>query len=257
PLVPAGVGAPGSARAAAPGATLDQGIRLSPLPRSRDEARALIRSLGPPSRLLTGDEASERFLKMTPLREFGLLHIAAHAVVDEAHPERTAVVLAPGGPEDDGLLQTREIVLLDLRDQVVILSACRSASGAVLAGEGVIGLSRGFFQAGARSVVGSLWTLRDEEAARLVSDLGRRLGEGASVGAALQAARRQRIADREPARAWAGIVLLGDAAAVPFPDGSRMATSPTIPTVAGGFALLVLGLAVIAFALLRRIPRAE
>jgi len=200
-------------------ATLTLGVRLPALPRSREEARAVIRSLGPPSRFLAGADASERFLKTAALQDYGVLHIAAHAVVDDAHPERTAVVLAPGAADEDGLLQVREIVRLDLRNQLVILSACRSASGAVLPGEGVLGLSRGFFQAGARAVIGSLWTLRDEEAAALVPELARGLAAGQSIGSALATARRARLAAGAPARAWAGLVVLGDADAVPVPGG--------------------------------------
>jgi CHAT domain-containing protein len=209
-------------RAAAAGveraAVLEAVRDLGALPHARQEAQAAVRLLGNGSLLKAGREATEPFLKTADLRRFGVLHFAVHAFIDEERPERSAILLAPG-PDDDGLLQIREVVGLDLRGRVVVLSACRSASGALLEGEGVMGLARAFFQAGARTVVGSLWPLRDDDAERLFDSFYRRLAEGRSVGAALAAARREQIQAGQPAAAWAGMVLLGDATVVPVPGG--------------------------------------
>ena len=210
--------------------SLSSGMELGRLPHARDEARWFARYLGGASEVRLGAEASERFLKEANLARFRVLHLAAHAVVDHEHPSRTAVVLSPGAPEEDGLLQIREVVDLDLDGRIVVISACSSAGGTVLAGEGVLGLARAFFQAGARAVVGSLWPLRDDEAASLVRDFSRHLGEGRSVGAALAQAREDRIAAGDPAAGWAGLVLIGDAEAVPVPGG-RSAFSPVFATL--------------------------
>ena len=195
-------------------------VPLGPLPYARKEARSLVRFVGGRSDLRTGADASESFLKSVDLSRFGILHFAAHAVVDDRQPQRSAVVLAPGAPEEDGLLQLREVVQLDLDGALVILSACSSISGEVTEGDGVVGLARAFFHAGARTVVGSLWPLQDAEAAQLIGDLSRHLGHGLSVGSALAAARRDRIAAGAPTAAWAGLVVLGDADLVPLPGGS-------------------------------------
>ncbi|HEX5757812.1 MAG TPA: CHAT domain-containing protein, partial [Thermoanaerobaculia bacterium] len=181
---------------------------LPPLPYARDEGRAAVRHLGPGSLLRTGDDASEAFLKKAP--RFGLYHFAAHALLDDERPERSGVVLAPGARDQDGLLQAREIAELDLRGAVVVLASCRSASGVVLRGEGVMGLARAFFQAGAHAVVASLWPLRDDEAEALFASFYRRLGGGASLAAALRAAQTERLRAGAPAAAWAGLVVLGD-----------------------------------------------
>jgi hypothetical protein len=180
----------------------------------------LVRRLGRDSLLLTGEHASERYLKRAAVRDFSILHLAAHAVADEALPDRSAVLLASGASDEDGLLQLREVVNLRLDGSVVILSACDTASGELLKGEGVLGLGRAFLQADARAVIGNLWPLRDDEAAALVGDLARHLARGESVGAAMRAARRDRIAAGAPATAWAGMVVLGDGDVVPFPGGS-------------------------------------
>jgi CHAT domain-containing protein len=197
------------------------GLRLGPLPHARTEARAATRRLGGASRMLAGRRASEDFLKRTDLARYGILHLATHGWIDEQHPERSAVFLAPGADDEDGLLQIRDIVELDLAGRLVVLSACRSASGELLAGEGVMGLARAFFQAGARTVVGSLWPLRDRATSRLISDLYRHLATGADVSTALASAQRDAIRAGEPSAAWAGLVVLGDGGLVPAPAGGK------------------------------------
>ena len=245
PAVPAA-----SDRAAA--AVFASGIRLGPLPYSRRESRAVVRALGGGSVRRQGEEASEAYLKSTPLRRFGILHFATHAVTDEANPDRSGVLLAPGAPNQDGLLQIREIVDLDLDGRIVVLSACSSNTGALLRGEGVMSLARAFFQAGAHTVAASLWRLRDDETADFFDRFYRHLGKGASVAAALRGAQRDLIAGGAPAAAWAGIVVLGDGDLVPLPGGRKGWEVPAWGWVAGAGSLLAL--AVLGLLLARRRP---
>ena len=84
-------------------------------------------------------------------------------------------------------------------------------------------LARAFFQAGAHTVVASLWRLRDDEAADFFDRFYRHLGKGAGVAAALQDAQRELIAKGAPAAAWAGLVVLGDGDLVPLPGGTEKA----------------------------------
>jgi CHAT domain-containing protein len=241
PTLSAGPGAPAGYRAA----TLASGLSLGPLPRARQEARSVVSRLGGGSRLVVGTDATERSIKTAELNRFRMLHLAVHAVVDEQHPERSALLLAPGADDEDGLLQIREIVNLDLRGRLVILSSCSSASGTMVEGEGVMGLARAFFQAGAVAVVGSLWPLRDEEAAGLVEDMAAHLARGASISAALAAARRGKIKAGAPAASWAGLVVLGDGDFVPLPGGRAAAgVSPTLATLIAVLVLLGGGLLV-------------
>lgn len=210
-----GEGSPDTQRAADPRIKESP---LSPLPFARGEARAIVRRLGGGT-LLTGAQASESFLKQADLAPFGLIHFATHAVVDEVHPERSAVLLSPGSSGEDGLLQFREIVDLHLESKVVVLSACRSASGPVARGEGVIGLARAFFCAGSRAVVGSLWPLQDDEAKEFAEAFADQLALGRSLSAALTTVRRDRIKSGAPAAAWASIIVLGDGDFIPYPGG--------------------------------------
>ena len=185
-------------------------MRLGALPFARAEGRAILSRLGGNGRLLMGQDASEPALKAADPRSYRLLHLAAHALVDEEYPERSAIFVASGAGGDDGLLQAREIADLRLNGQIVVLSACSSATGAVLAGEGVMGLSRAFLEAGAGVVVGSLWAMRDDHAAQFFDGFYASLGRGKPVGAALTDARRLAIARGLPASAWSSIVAIGN-----------------------------------------------
>jgi tetratricopeptide (TPR) repeat protein len=217
-----------------------------PLPRARDEAARMAAALPGASVVLVGAGATEAALKKADLKRFGVVHLAAHAVLDDERPERSAVLLAPGDGED-GLLQVKEIVGLPLRGQAVILTACRSASGAWIDGEGVMGLARAFFEAGARAVVGSLWPLRDDETAALMRDFSAALGSGCSVADALASAQRKAIASGAPVAAWAGLVTLGNGDLLPSPSGGPGPAAPRPwPWPAGPLALAaaILALAV-------------
>ena len=199
---------------------LESGARLGRLPHAMREGQALLRRFrGSPSRLRIGSEASEAFLKSAPLERYGVLHFAAHALVDDQRPQRSAVLLAAGGAKEDGLLQPVEIAALDLTGKLVVLSACDSGKGQVLLGEGVQSLGRAFFRAGARTVVASLWRLRDDEAAAFFDRFYLALANGADVAEAVATAGRDRRAAGAPAAAWAGVVVFGDASMTPVPGG--------------------------------------
>jgi hypothetical protein len=90
----------------------------------------------------------------------------------------------------------------------------------VVEGEGVLGLARAFFQAGARVVVGSPWPLRDDEAAVFMDVFSHSLTRGRSVAAALAKARSARIEAGAPTAAWAGLLVFGDGDVVPLPLGT-------------------------------------
>ena len=160
------------------------------------------------------DRASEQFLKQAPIEDYAILHLAAHAVVDDLAPQRSFVLLAAGGGED-GLLQAREIADLDLDGKVVVLSACSGIAGRGIESEGVISLARAFLVSGARAVVGSLWPLRDDEAAQFFDRFYARLAEGRPLDDALAMAQRDLAKVGAPAAAWAGLLVVGDGRLTP------------------------------------------
>ena len=198
-------------------AVFQHGMHLGRLPYARRESRALERHVGDVDALV-GSRASERALKDRSLRDYQIVHFAAHAVADQTHPERSAVLLAPGAASEDGLLQAREIAGLDLDGRIVVLSACQTASGPVLGGEGVLSIARAFFEGGAQAVVGSQWPIRDEDAAAMFDTFYRVLADGASLSQALRQAKIEAIAAGRSPAAWAGLVVLGNGAVHPFPE---------------------------------------
>ncbi len=203
----------GSLRSAGPWRS---GLHLAPLPHAEEEARRLRHAAGRGSQILSGAEASEAALKQMSLEGYGILDLVTHAVVDEEQPERSAIILAPGDEREDGFLQVREIPSLKLDGQLVILSSCSSSSGQLLGGEGAQSLARAFLEAGAGSVLASLWPLEDQEAAELLGDVSKELGRGQSVAGALRAARRAAMDGGMPPSGWAGVIVLGNGDARPL-----------------------------------------
>jgi CHAT domain-containing protein len=196
-------------------AVLLTGLRLGHLPHAREESAAIDHYIAG-TRALVGAAASEHALKSVDLTAYDVLHFATHAVSDESHPERSAVLLAAGDAKEDGLLQAREIEALDLAGRIIVLSACQTATGVIQSGEGVLSLARAFFEAGAHAVVGSRWPLRDADAAQLFQTFYRELAKGASLSEALKSAQDEARIGGRPAAAWAGLVLLGNGDLRPF-----------------------------------------
>jgi CHAT domain-containing protein len=93
---------------------------------------------------------------------------------------------------------------------MVVLSACRTAGGVVVDGEGVQGLTAPLLEAGARSVVATTWRVGDRAAARFVDRLYAGLARGSPVAEALRAARLAALRNGEPPAAWAAFTVVGD-----------------------------------------------
>jgi len=216
-----------------------EGLHLEPLVHAEEEARALASVAGPGSVILSGEAASEAALKGAELDGFTILDLVTHAVVDEDQPERSAIILAPGSGEEDGLLQVREIPFLALHGQLVILSSCGSSAGPLLGGEGVQSLARAFLEAGAGAVVASLWRLEDRAAAEVLTGLARELGRGLRLSDALRRAQATARDGGMPPAGWAGLVIVGDGDIRPIPARGR----PGWQVFLAGLALLAAVLA--------------
>lgn len=214
---------------------------LGELPYAELEGQSILRSFGGTSELWLDTEASESRLKNTDLREFSVMHFAAHAIVDERDADRSAILLSPDDEQEDGLLRVPEIQALELDGQLVGLSACQTAGGTLLRGEGVLSLARGFFRAGARAVVASLWPLRDDEAAELFESFYARIADGRTVAAALKDAQNEMMQRGSPASAWAGVVAIGDGSITPAPGGIPSSPPSVHVWVAGIVAIFVAG----------------
>ena len=184
-------------------------LTLEALPFARGEARTVLLSTGNAGLARFGAEASEAFLKAEDLKNYSVIHFAAHALLNERLPHRSAVVLAPGEGED-GLLQARDIERLGLQQPLVVLAACQSAAGDYVRGEGVFSLARSFLEAGAGAVVASRWPIRDDEASKFFSSFYRGIGGGHTVAESLRLAREDAIARGLAPSSWAGFVVIGN-----------------------------------------------
>jgi CHAT domain-containing protein/Tfp pilus assembly protein PilF len=194
-----------------------EGMRLDPLPGTRAEVQALGALFPDDAQIFLGAEATEERAKAAgPERTF--VHFACHALVNERFPLESALVLSipehPREGQDNGLLQAWEIfeqVRLDA--DLVTLAACDSALGKEQAGEGLLGLTRAFQYAGARSVVASLWSVDDSSTSVLMKRFYGHLKLGETKDEALRAAQLDLI--RGPAAIshpyhWAAFQLTGD-----------------------------------------------
>jgi CHAT domain-containing protein len=190
------------------------GFQMPPLPRTRDEVQ-YIASLFPPDRtqLYLGKDSTEDAVKRVSLRRYRRLHFATHSLVDETSPSRSAVVLTlDTDPEEDGFLEVNEISELDLDCDLVVLSACQTGRGRLLSGEGVVGLTRAFLYAGARSVVVSLWSVSDISTGHLMKSFYQRLAGNFGNAAALRLAKLQMLqgpAETRHPYYWAPFIVVG------------------------------------------------
>ena len=200
------------------GVKTDMDADLDPLPGTRKEARFLLDhaaawGLVPDAHL--GPDASKRALEA--LRSPYILHLATHArILDtDSFPgfsppnpmQRNLIFLTgaqatldawrkgtPPPPENDGILNAEEAGTLDLEGTwLVTLSACDTGGGEALAGEGVLGLRRGFLLAGARNLMMTLWPVSDEATVPMIEDFYTRTGSGEGAGTALAEAQRRRL----------------------------------------------------------------
>ena len=187
------------------------------LPFSRREADA-IAALVPSSSLLEATDfaASRMLVARGALDHYRIVHFATHGLLDSEHPDLSGLVLSlvdEKGAPVDGFLRMHEIYNLHLPADLVVLSACQTALGREIRGEGLVGVTRGFMYAGARSVVASLWQVDDESTAELMKRFYRgMLKENRRPADALRAAQLE--LSRNPRWAapfyWAGFVLQGE-----------------------------------------------
>lgn len=183
---------------------------LGALPAARAEAAAIRRRLAGEVAELSGADATQERLQALGLGRFAVLHFASHALVDEARPLRSALVLAPGTAGADGRWSAEEIYRTTLGADLVVLSACGTAAGTQTPGEGVMSLARAFLYAGAGATIATLWDVPDAPGPVFADVLYRELGAGRPLGAAVAEARRELRRRGAPPRAWAAYTLTGN-----------------------------------------------
>ncbi|MCB1058043.1 MAG: CHAT domain-containing protein [Acidobacteria bacterium] len=192
-----------------------RGSGLGRLEGTRVEGEAVFDAVGHRTALFfEGFDASRKMLEATPLDKYRVLHFATHAI-QHRDPELSGLVLSlldERGRSEDGFLRAFEIADLDLASDLVVLSACETANGELMEGEGTLGLAWSFIHAGASRVVASLWRVGDRPTARLMDHFYQGFFELSMTPAA--ALRRAQLAVlRQPESFpadWAGFIIEGD-----------------------------------------------
>ncbi|MBC8087848.1 MAG: CHAT domain-containing protein [Phycisphaerae bacterium] len=174
---------------------------------ARNEVASVRRNI-PATDVRTGASATEHEVKRSAAT-YDVLHFATHAVVDEWSGSSAALALT-AGDGDDGLFDSSEIARLRLSASLVVLSACRTIGGEVIAGEGVRGLTGAFLQAGARSVIATAWRVNDREVVPVVTTLYEQLARHRTVGTALRDAKLAAIKRNVAPSVWGAFTLVGD-----------------------------------------------
>jgi CHAT domain-containing protein len=192
-------------------------LSFDSLPQAEQEVKAIGEIYGAQeSTILIGNAAREETFKATASK-YSVLHFASHGVLDDVNPLYSRLLLATGSETDDGFLEAREIMKLDLHADLAVLSACQTGRGRFGSGEGLIGMSWALFIAGTSTTVASQWKVDSASTTRLMIDFHRNLQseKGPSQANPAEALRRAAIklmADpkyRHPFF-WSGFVVVGN-----------------------------------------------
>lgn len=189
---------------------------LSRLNGSGREARAVVKALDNSVDSFDGFSATRENFLRTNLSDYKIIHLATHALVDGKRPELSGIVFSRYDREsrqlDADLLRLQDIYALRLNSDLVVLSACETAVGKELRGEGLLSLNNAFLQAGSRSVMSTLWKVEDEASQKLMAAFYQGLAEGLSSSEALKQAQLSLM--NEPRFQspfyWAAFTLHGD-----------------------------------------------
>ncbi len=164
----------------------------------------------------SGAEATRDKLLNTDLSQYSILHFATHGFLDSRRPEYSGLVLSTvtvDGQPQNGFVSLQDIYGLRAPVDLVVLSACQTALGKDVRGEGLLGLTRGFMYAGASSVVASLWKVEDEATSELMRQFYNNILQRGMTPAAALGDAQNRIRQRPEWRSpyyWAGFTLQGE-----------------------------------------------
>lgn len=185
---------------------------------SREEAEQIMQLVPKNSSLETLDFAANRTAATNAdLKNYRIVHFATHGLINSRHADLSGIVLSlvdHDGKPENGFLRLYDIYNMNLSADLVVLSACQTALGKDIKGEGLVGLTRAFMYAGASRIVASLWRTEDRATALLMKRFYESMlaGNGTSPAAALRKAQLSMLQDkrwRQP-RYWAAFTIQGE-----------------------------------------------
>ena len=193
------------------------GEHLPRLLASRQEAGNIANLVSRDKAIVKTDfEANLENIEKADLSKYQVLHFATHGLLNTSNPELSGLVFSlfdKNGQAKEGFLSLNKIYNLNLSSDMVVLSACQTALGKDVRGEGLIGLSRGFLYAGSKRIVASLWKVDDSATAEFMKHFYRNyLEKGLSASSALRQAKieMKKIPRYKAPFYWSAFTLLGE-----------------------------------------------
>lgn len=197
---------------------LPRNIALLPLKYSLEEVNQIGEVIDA-DRVLVDNNATETNFKANA--EFAkVIHLSTHSFLFNKQP----VIFFSNSydAENDGFLEASEIVQMKLNSDLVVLSSCISGLGQVDESEGIIGMTKAFFEAGSKSVVVSLWDVNDKYTSKLMGLFYKKLSEGFDKSEALRLAKIDFIKEHSPnPYYWGAFVLAGNTNGLTLKAGSN------------------------------------
>ena len=187
-------------------------INLESLDYSEKEIREINNFVGNSEIFLAETATEKNFKQYAPLSK--IIHLSTHSFLYKNQP---LIVFSSEDGGSDGLLERGEIIQLKLSADMVVLSSCKSGLGEIDKTEGVLGMQKSFLDAGANSVIVSLWDVNDRYTAILMKYFYKYLSEGYDKAVSLQMAKRKFIKNHSPnPYYWAAFVISGDTDKINF-----------------------------------------
>jgi len=190
---------------------------LRRLPFSRQEVNGIAALVADSQRLVvTGFDAKKDRVVGNQLADYRYVHMATHGLIDARQPAMSTLMFSQfdrDGTPQNGFLRLHDIYNLQLNADLVVLSACDTALGREIRGEGLVGLTQAFLYAGTATVVASLWRVPDRATAELMIRFYENLLNGdQKPAAALRTAQLDLAEDRRWRNPyyWSGFVVQGE-----------------------------------------------
>lgn len=211
---------------------------LLPLPHNKREVEQILNSFR--GQAYINENAS--LLNFTSqLSNYGMLHLATHAVFDDTAPEFSYLAFS-STENQENLLYVSDLYNLQIDADLVTLSACESGVGELKRGEGFLSLARGFFYSGASSIASTLWKINDASTTTLMDSFYKNLSEGNAKGVALQKAKINFLeSNRQNGLShpyyWSGFIISGNTEPLTSPNHWIWISLGTLLAIVGGFFL--------------------
>lgn len=208
---------------------LPRSFALLPLKYSSDEIK-MIRNIIKADKVFMSKDATETNFKAYA-ESSSIIHLSTHSLLFKNQP----LIFFSNffDSDNDGFLEASEIAQLKLKSDLVVLSSCSSGLGMLDESEGILGMTKSFFDAGAKSIVVTLWEVNDKYTSIFMTIFYKKLSEGFDKAAALQQAKVEFIKKHSPnPYFWGAFVLSGNTDAVKFESPSSFITYLLIAVIA-------------------------